>query len=1198
MQRRKAIFLAVLAIAFILPAYLIDSFQFRSIESQYQQFKTQLVQKEQQLEETLQDIKSWHQDSSLGVHVIELSERFEKEGFSFFVFKDSTLSYWSENTSLIDQEKLLEETPIYSTDHAFHKKSMIKDGAYIFIGLIQLYRSYSIQNEYLRDGFHPDFQYPNITGINLNPNRYPIVASDETGGLLFLKTDPQVRVEYDQFLFDLLFFIGIGLLFFSLSCFVGQKHRLRIPYMIVLVLLFRWVLFFYQADLVTDSGLFGSDKLAISSFIPSIGDLLLHVIALFLIIYQLGRYQNQRNSMIAGVLLLFFGFFLAYLNIELISHSISSSQLSFDLNNPFELSIFSFILLISFFLSFMSTILLTGNSIRQLNGSIMGNRSAIIKVLTVILYCFIVLYLLQETVIFLWIIPVFFVLNFYLSYPSGKKIISSLLLLILSSATVAYSINYELEQKQQVKTKFVVKKLAEERDPVAEFLFDEIQTKISRDSFLLAELPNYWENKEYYDSYLFNRYFDSYWNQYLINFSICNQNDFLYLNETESSTSCFRYFQNRIRLEGDMISSSNLFQLQNLAGRIDYIGEIPLNTDSIPYRLYIELSANYFNENEGYPDLLLDENSRANNLDLSDYSYAIYNKGKLVFHNGDYNYSTSPKINELAAEEYYSYQTEDHYHTAYKKHENTLIIVSTTSFSFIDFFTSFAYLLIFFSILFLISSVSFKSFTFYFQPNLSDFSIKIQLYITSSLLIALILVAIGSNYYIRKQYQEKNFNNLKDKLRSIYLELESKVGGEEILTNNEGFSNYFSGLLVKFSNVFYTDINFYDVNGHLYSSSRPEVFEKGLKSRRMESIAYKQIIDIEKAEWVQKEKIGELEYLSAYIPFVNYDNEVIGYLNLPYFVRQGKLQEEISDFLVSVINIYVVIFVLSLSISLLLINQLSKPLLLIRNQIRKLKLGSSIELIDWKSQDEIGELVKEYNRIAIELNESAEQLAQSERETAWREMAKQVAHEIKNPLTPMKLSIQHLEAASKANAEDIEERIGKTAETLIQQIDTLSNIATAFSTFAQLPNKQLKRVDLLTILDNTINLYSTDALIKADKHELSNAFVMADEDHLLRLLNNLMKNAVQAGSKEQTTEIDIQLFQDNSHFVLEIMDNGVGIAEDKLQKIFEPNFTTKSSGMGLGLAMSKKIVEEMGADISVQSEQGRSTTFSIRFPIA
>src|SRR3569832_855526 len=209
--------------------------------------------------------------------------------------------------------------------------------------------------------------------------------------------------------------------------------------------------------------------------------------------------------------------------------------------------------------------------------------------------------------------------------------------------------------------------------------------------------------------------------------------------------------------------------------------------------------------------------------------------------------------------------------------------------------------------------------------------------------------------------------------------------------------------------------------------------------------AFLQIAILGKTEFIHDERIGNLDYLSAYIPLKNSNGKLLAYLNLPYFAKQNELEKEISGFLVALINIYVLLFALSILTAIFISNYVTKPLKLIQDKLGNIKLGKANEPIEWQDNDEIGNLVSEYNRMILELSNSADLLAKSERENAWREMAKQVAHEIKNPLTPMKLSLQHLQRTWKDHAPDMEQKMDQVSKTIIDQIDTLSNIATEFS---------------------------------------------------------------------------------------------------------------------------------------------------------
>jgi len=272
-------------------------------------------------------------------------------------------------------------------------------------------------------------------------------------------------------------------------------------------------------------------------------------------------------------------------------------------------------------------------------------------------------------------------------------------------------------------------------------------------------------------------------------------------------------------------------------------------------------------------------------------------------------------------------------------------------------------------------------------------------------------------------------------------------------------------------------------------------------------------------------------------------------------------------------------------------------LFLIQEKLSNIRLGRKNELIEYRQQDEIGELVKEYNRMVDELAVSAEKLARSERESAWREMAKQVAHEIKNPLTPMKLSIQHLQKAWEEKSPQLPEIFQRIAKTLVEQIDTLSTIATEFSHFAQMPRAKKENIDLNEVLKSTIDLFKElpgiSIIFSEDEKK---KFVFADKEQLIRLFSNLLKNASQAIPSEKPGVILVSIRSDANNFIISIKDNGTGISNPQLDKIFTPNFTTKSGGMGLGLSIAKSIVESSGGSVWFETATGEGTTFFISLP--
>jgi nitrogen fixation/metabolism regulation signal transduction histidine kinase len=278
-------------------------------------------------------------------------------------------------------------------------------------------------------------------------------------------------------------------------------------------------------------------------------------------------------------------------------------------------------------------------------------------------------------------------------------------------------------------------------------------------------------------------------------------------------------------------------------------------------------------------------------------------------------------------------------------------------------------------------------------------------------------------------------------------------------------------------------------------------------------------------------------------------------------------------------------------------NYISRPLRILASRISRLSYGKHNEKIEWKRRDEVGKLVDEYNRMIDELVKSADLLARSERETAWREMARQVAHEIKNPLTPMKLSVQHLEKAWNDRTPDWDERLKRFTLTMTEQIESLSAIASEFSDFAKMPVTLVEDLDINEILANVRELYQNSSQIRFEFSFNSSIphIIKGDRKQLLRVFTNLLNNAIQAIGEDKAGIIRIDLESSGKRYILKIADNGTGISAELSDRIFQPNFTTKSGGMGMGLSIVKSIIQGLGGEISVKSEEGSGTTFTLIF---
>jgi nitrogen fixation/metabolism regulation signal transduction histidine kinase len=365
----------------------------------------------------------------------------------------------------------------------------------------------------------------------------------------------------------------------------------------------------------------------------------------------------------------------------------------------------------------------------------------------------------------------------------------------------------------------------------------------------------------------------------------------------------------------------------------------------------------------------------------------------------------------------------------------------------------------------------------------------------------------------------------------------------------------------------------------------------------MNASAFLNILSGNASQYTHNERIGKLDYLATYSPLRNKRGETVAFIGIPYFERTRSIDDEVSTFLVALMNVYVFLLICTAIVAFFISNSVTKPLTYIAEKLQLINLNKKNEPIQWDSNDEIGVLVKQYNKMIRELENSAEQLARTEREGAWREMAKQIAHEIKNPLTPMKLSIQYLQRAIDDNKPNIEALARKVSLTLVEQIDNLTAIATSFSSFAQMPKGVYEEVDLIRMLSGITELFNreyengVELTVKTDF-----AKVFADRNQLVSVFNNLVKNGLQSVPDGRIPHVSIIIEEEHAMVKVQVRDNGCGIPEENYNKVFVPNFTTKSSGTGLGLAIAIQIVETAGGAIWFESKVDVGTVFFIILP--
>jgi signal transduction histidine kinase len=546
----------------------------------------------------------------------------------------------------------------------------------------------------------------------------------------------------------------------------------------------------------------------------------------------------------------------------------------------------------------------------------------------------------------------------------------------------------------------------------------------------------------------------------------------------------------------------------------------------------------------------------------------------------------------------------------YKAKGNTIIVVARKKADALEAITLFSY--IFCVFLFLVAFFNLFLLLLRMGGNVKEvrrileWNIRTQIHGTIILIsiLSFLIIGVSTISFFILRYQQGNREKLSRTMEVMINEMGKRL--LDRLQLDDGLAIYDSvanddiqDLVNDVAEIHGVDVNVYDTIGSLHVTSQPVVYRENFISREMHPEAFYYLNREHRVVHVQQERLAHISYMSIYAPLRSADGVTHAYINIPYFLSQQELKQEISNFLVTIINLNAFIFLVSGVIALFITNRVTRSFLLISEKMQQVNLGQTNEEIVWKRNDEIGGLVREYNKMVKKLEVSAEALARSEREGAWREMARQVAHEIKNPLTPMKLSIQFLQKSIDNNSENVKELTGKVAKTLVEQIDHLSKIAFDFSQFANIGNTNIETFDINEVIRSLDNLYKTshEGELKL-KTVPGKVMVRADKTQMNRLFTNLIQNAIEACNGKGKCDIELNEVRTDGVIQISIKDNGEGIPKEMHSKIFIPNFTTKSSGTGLGLAMCKGIAEQAGGRIWFETKTGEGSTFYVELPVA
>ena len=764
-------------------------------------------------------------------------------------------------------------------------------------------------------------------------------------------------------------------------------------------------------------------------------------------------------------------------------------------------------------------------------------------------------------------------------------------------------------QKEQDRIVVLANRLAVDRDLGVEIQLRSVENDIANDPFI-SSLTGEGMNSMMILNRLTENYLNGISQNYDIIVTVCKDSDRIISGNSGRRMNCLEYFNGRVR-DGSPIADNSRFIYVNSDGVPSYIGMFIFYSEkSGIVRMFIEVKPKSYAENRGYgniPGLM----SGIGSITMPpSYSYAKYISGKLVTSKGNYAYPTviipenGPDMDMETGKDG-MVKRKNHLHFVNWISADEAIVVSRPTRGAMTYLITFSYLLLItYGILYLFSKKR-KSRTQTFRKNY--YRSRINTVLCTSLFLTLIVMTVASVTFVYNRNEINMYNMMSSKISTIQAMLESRM--KHVPDYSALNSQEFSDVISDVGNMTKSDINLYTPGGKIFKSTTPEIFDRMILGSRINQDAYYNIVYAKQKFFIGRETFAGHKFYSLYAPLFNSKGRMIAILNAPYTDQGYDFKRDAFFHSATIINLFLILLVATILVSTTMVNAMFKPILEMGQKMNSTDIHG-LEYIIYKREDEISTLVEAYNRMVHDLSDSTKKLAQAERDKAWSEMARQVAHEIKNPLTPIKLEIQRLIRLKQRNDPSWSEKFDRVSAVVLEHIDILTDTANEFSTFAKLYSEEPVLIDLDKTMREQLTIFDNKDNISISYMGFENAMVMAPKPQLIRVFVNLITNAIQAIEIQQKEEVEngmdvtlgrIGIFIRNSvkdgYYDIVFEDNGPGVKEENLGKLFTPNFTTKSSGTGLGLAICRNIVEKCNGEILYQrSFVLKGACFTVRLP--
>ncbi len=1153
--------------------------------------------------------------------------------YPYYIYKNHKLLLWSDYRFIPDYNaiKFVKKVSFIGFEQGKYlvsKRQLIfKKDTFDIVSVINLFRHYKRENNYLQSKYNASIFSTDPQNISEKRGADYEGVFDEDKQLLFSVQPPQIEIFRNQTLpvktviVVIISILLLGFYVFRLIKHFNQQRNFEISFTILaayLIALRFGMLYFNVPSLLSEVDLFNPKYYSAPFLAPTLGDFLLNcliilILALFIVDYYyrtktyfLLTRANKPIKLIISVISVFLSYWVFYSYYLIVSSIYEKSAYSLDITLSISFSTLKLACIAIFIITSSSYFLL----IHLLsNIFIRFNQRYKSK-----LFYFVIGSL-------LWIgscwwfdtslDPLFIAHAFYflvLTFAKFPRILYAFryrtsiyyfLAAFFCSIICTYIIFRQESQKDVFLKKGFGNTLIPENDRMGELFLDRANESIRQDTDIQAKFVT---GKPFLRSDIQEKvksvHLDMYFDRYdidVLSFTAKGQPI-----ETIGSDSTFENYAFSYKKPQFVTAYPNVFFVNDTVNNFskEYVSLIDIKRDSaLVGHVILSLKLKKDTPRSVYPEFLMDKRL-IQAPETRQYSYGIYDAAnRLLYSNGSYNYERKMPTSILLNKELFEtgLTINDHKHVAEKGRNGRSAIISSKDYSWKILLSNFSFLYLIL-VLYIIFIIVLYAVNYGFSKLKINYTTKVQIllniafFLPLALVVIIMLSVISSNYVTN---QETTYlSNTKNVVTNFlpYIEETIKKTRSDASLQQE---------LEKIGKDADLDINFFDTKGQLFTTNRRPIYELGLLSKNLNPEAYKHLLEDKENEILLSESLGSNQYRTAYVSVKSFNGKQLGVLGVPYFDSKPELDQQILEVISSVLSVFAIMFLLFLLLSYWASNILTVPLRLLTQKIRKINLYQLNQPLEWKSDDEIGAMIGAYNQMLKKLQESKEELAKTEKVSAWREMAKQVAHEIKNPLTPMKLTIQQLKRTMSISEMPNGERISRTFDNLIDQIDNISDIATSFSDFAKMPLPKNELFEITSVLDKAAALYADDSNVTL-RREIQNREikVMGDRQLMGRIITNLIINGIQSVPNTRRAEIVLKLYTDDHKVYIEVRDNGLGIPESIRSKVFLPNYSTKLGGSGLGLAIAKRGTEHAGGTIWYETEEDQGTSFFISLPIA